>query len=85
MRVLFQGETSVTSVDTTGLGDRTSKGVGVGSSEAAVTAKVPGVKCESVGMMRSCHTGDFVAGKRVTDFRIDGGKVTSVTVGLVID
>src|SRR3954464_15157627 len=39
IRVFFQGRTSVTSVDTTGLGDRTSKGVGVGSSEASVKAK----------------------------------------------
>lgn len=85
VRVFFQGKTNVTSVDTTGLGDRTSKGVGVGSSEASVKAKVPGVKCESLGSVRSCHTGDFLPGKRITDFRIAGGKVSSVSVGLVID
>jgi hypothetical protein len=85
VRVLFQGKTNVSSVTTTGLGDRTSKGVGVGSSEASVKAKVPGVKCENLGMVRSCHTGKFVAGKRITDFRMDGGKVSSVSVGLVID
>jgi hypothetical protein len=85
VRVFFQGKTSVTSVATSGLGDRTAKGVGVGSSEAAVKAKVPGVKCENLGMIRSCHTGAFLAGKRVTDFRMDGGKVSSVSVGFVID
>jgi hypothetical protein len=85
IRVFFQGRTSVTSVDTTGLGDRTSKGVGVGSSEATVKAKVAGVKCENLGTARSCHTNDFLAGKRITDFRIKAGKVTSVSVGLVID
>ena len=85
VRVFFQNKTSVTSVDTTGLGDRTSKGVGVGSSEAAVKAKVPGVKCESLGSARSCHTNDFLPGKRITDFRIKSGKVTSVSVGFVID
>jgi hypothetical protein len=85
LRVFFQGKTSVTSVDTTGLGDRTSKGAGVGSSEASVKAKVSGIKCENLGSVRSCHTNDFLPGKRITDFRIAGGKVTSVSVGLVID
>jgi hypothetical protein len=34
---------------------------------------------------RSCHTNDFLPGRRVTDFQIVGGKVTRVTVGFVID
>ena len=85
VRVFFQGATNVTSVETTGLGDRTSKGVGVGSSEAAVKARVPGVKCETIVGFRSCHTGAFEAGKRVTDFRIAGGKVDRVVVGIVVD
>jgi hypothetical protein len=85
IRVFFQGKSNVTSVDTTGLGDRTAKGVGVGSSEATVKAKVAGVKCENLGSVRSCHTNDFLPGKRITDFRIKAGKVTSVSVGLVID
>src|SRR4051812_40914139 len=44
LRVMFQGRTRVTSVETTGLGDRTATGVGVGSTEAAADA-LPGVKC----------------------------------------
>ena len=48
-------------------------------------ASVKGVKCEGVGTARSCHTGEFKAGKTVTDFRIENGNVTSVTVGIVID
>src|SRR5215218_2439297 len=40
LRVTFQGRTQVTSVSTSGRGDRTSRGVGVGSSEAAVKARV---------------------------------------------
>jgi hypothetical protein len=85
IRVTFQGKTHVTAVETTGLGDRTSTGIGVGSSEASLKSKVKGLTCEDFGSVRSCHTGDFLAGKKVTDFRISGGKVESVTVAIVID
>ena len=83
--MFFQGRTHVTSVTTTGLGDRTSKGVGVGSTEADVTANVPKVKCETFETIRSCHTSDLLPGKRVTDFLITNGKVARITVGIVID
>jgi hypothetical protein len=83
--VLFQGRTEVTSVSTTGHGDRTARNVGVGSSQAAVRARVAGVRCETVAGIRSCHTGRFRAGEIVTDFLIRGGKVTRVTVGRVFD
>ena len=53
--MFFQGRTRVTSVETTGLGDRTAEGVGVGSSEADADA-LPGVKCETIVGVRSCHT-----------------------------
>src|ERR1043165_6511747 len=59
LRVFFQGRTNVTSVTTTGLGDRTAKGVGVGPPEADVTANVPKVKCETFETIRSCHTSDL--------------------------
>ncbi len=85
IRVLFQGGTSVSSVSTTGLGDRTARGVGVRSTERAVRRKVPGVTCQTTGGFRSCHTGNFLPGKRVTDFAIRKGRVTRVTVGIVID
>ncbi len=83
--VFYQGARRVTSVVTTGLGDRTARGIGVGSSEAAVRANVPGVRCETTAGSRSCHTGTFTAGRRITDFFIRRGKVARVTVGFVID
>ncbi len=84
--VTFQGRERVASVTIKGPGDRTARGVGVGSTEQAVDRRVPGTTCETFfGTTRSCHTGDFSAGTRVTDFRIKGGKVTRVTVGFVID
>lgn len=85
LRVFFQGNHKVSSVVTFGRGDRTTRGVGVGSSEKTVKQKVPGVKCETIAGTRSCHTGQFTAGSRVTDFRIQSGKVTSVTIGDVLD
>jgi hypothetical protein len=85
LRVDFQGNTKVTSVTTTGRGDRTARGVGVGSSERSVRRKVAGVKCETTAGTRSCHTHDFLPGKRVTDFTIRHKRVTRVTVGIVID
>lgn len=83
--VLFQGGARVTSVSTTGLGDRTSRGVGVRSRGRAVRRRVPGVTCETFAGVRSCHTGDFLAGERITDFLLRDGRVRRVTVGYVID
>jgi hypothetical protein len=81
----YQGARTVSSVTTTGLGDRTAKGVGVGSTEGTVRAKVPGVRCETTSGSRSCHTHTFTAGRRVTDFFIRGGEVVRITIGVVID
>jgi hypothetical protein len=85
IRVTFQGKTNVTAVTTTGKSDFTTGGIGVGSTENQVQEKIKGVKCEGVGTARSCHTGEFAGGKTVTDFRIENGNVSSVTVGVVID
>jgi hypothetical protein len=85
VRVTFQGNAKVTAVSTTGRGDRTARGVGVGSTERTVRRRVPGVKCETTAGSRSCHTGKFLAGRRVTDFAIRHKRVTRVTVGDVLD
>jgi hypothetical protein len=83
--VFYQGGSRVTSVVTSGLGDRTAKGVGVGSTEQAVRANISGIRCETVSGTRSCHTNSFTPGRRDTDFFLTSGKVTRVTVGFVID
>jgi hypothetical protein len=85
IRVIFQGRRRVTSVSTTGLGDRTDRGIGVGSTQRAVRRRVPGVRCETFADVRSCHTGVLEAGRRVTDFQIRRGRVTRATVAIVID
>ncbi len=83
--VLFQGRREVSTVSTSGRGDRTVRGVGVGSTEAAVKARVRGVRCETIAGFRSCHTGRFTVGEVVTDFLIRNGKVTRVSIGRVLD
>jgi hypothetical protein len=85
IRVTFQGGRQVSTVSTTGLGDRTAGGIGVGSTEGAVDQGVPGVLCEAVAGDRLCHTGDFRPGERMTVFVIRAGEVFRVDVGIVID
>jgi hypothetical protein len=85
LSVFFQGRRTVSAVFTTGRGDRTTRGVGVGSSERAVRRRVPGVTCDTVSGFRSCHTNEFLPGQRITDFRIRNGKVNRVAVSFVID
>ena len=86
LRVLFTGGDAVTLVSTTGLGDRTIRGVGVGSRERAVRRRVPGVRCRTIAGDRMCHTNRFAAGERITVFLLrDSGRVRRVDVGIVID
>lgn len=85
IEVFFQGGRRVTSVSTSGLGDRTAGGIGVGTSEARLRAAIKRVRCETVQSVRICLTGQLRPGRRVTDFRIVDGRVARVTVGIVID
>jgi hypothetical protein len=83
--VIFQGRREVSTVSTSGRGDRTRRGVGVGSTEAAVRRRVRGVRCETTFGTRSCHTGRFTVGEIITDFLIRDGKVRRVSIGRVFD
>ncbi len=83
--VTYQGSQTVSAVATTGLGDRTASGVGVGSTEAQARRGVRSLRCETISGTRSCHTGTFAPGDHVTDFVLRRGKIVRVTVGIVID
>ena len=83
--VIFQGRREVSTVSTTGRGDRTVRGVGVGSTEAAVRNRVRGIRCETIVGTRSCHTGRFTVGEIITDFQLRDGKVRRVAIGRVFD
>ena len=85
IRVTFQSGNTVTAATTVGLGDRTSRGVGVRSTRAAVENRVPGATCESFGQTTICTRGELLPGERVNSFFIRNGRVFRVTVGFVID
>ena len=85
IRVFFQSGNRVTGVTTTGLGDRTSRGVGVRSTEDAVEQRVPGVSCQTFSGTRICQRGEGMPGERITAFFLRNGRVTRVTVAFVID
>jgi hypothetical protein len=83
LKVVFQGNLTVTAVITTSPADRTAAGIGVGSTRASVRAKVPGVHCVSSGL---CQVGQDLPGHRVTAFFFSAaGRVNKVLVGFVID
>jgi hypothetical protein len=84
LRIIFLGD-RVTLASTTGLGDRTNRGVGVGSTEQRVRDRVPGVTCETLVDLRLCSRGAEQPGERGTFFFIEDGRVTRVDVALVID
>jgi hypothetical protein len=84
LRVLFLNG-RVTLAGTTGLGDRTNRGVGVGSTEQRVRNRVPGVTCETFEGTRICSRGAEQPGDRGTFFFIRQGRVTRVDVVRVID
>ncbi|HEY1596370.1 MAG TPA: hypothetical protein VGF74_13315 [Thermoleophilaceae bacterium] len=84
--VTFQGNRHVTGISTRGRTEKTERGVGVGSTEAAVKAKVGHVRCETISGKPTCHVGSFAAGHRVTVFLISKtGNVSTITVGFVLD
>jgi hypothetical protein len=84
LRVIFLNN-RVTLAGTTGLGDRTNRGVGVGSRERAVRNRVPGVTCETFEGTRICSRGAEQPGERGTFFFLRQGRVTRAEVAILID
>jgi hypothetical protein len=85
VRVSFQGGLRVTGVRTRSRLERTRRGIGVGSTEAQVKARVAGVRCRTEGGLRRCFIGRFLPGRVITDFNVRNGRVTSIVIGFVLD
>jgi hypothetical protein len=86
LRVTFQGNVDATAVWTRRPRQKTPKGIGTGSTEQELKDAYPGAKCKTeIPGFRHCWTGSRQPGKRLTDYRIEGGEVSSVLVGIVID
>jgi hypothetical protein len=83
--VELQGNATVTAIVTTLAREKTSRGIGVGSTWSQVRARVPHVHCEGTPTLGDCHVGALLPGKHVTDFFFRLGKVDRVVVGIVID
>jgi hypothetical protein len=84
--VTFQGNERITGISTKGRSERTSRGIGVGSTENDVQSKVSHVRCETIASVRTCHVGKLAPGHRVTVFLMSRfGHVSTVTVGFVVD
>jgi hypothetical protein len=88
----FYGQTSVDmfrtqdrkvfNLSTVSKSEKTSTGVGVGSTAAAVKSGVSGSRCDQ----KHCWVGRFEGGRKVTDFQLSAkGRVVRVTIGYVLD
>jgi hypothetical protein len=84
-RVTFFGGRNVTQVATLSPRERTAAGVGVGSTRAAVVANVAGARCLRELGYDHCYVGTWKPGRVVTDFALEGGRVTRISIGYVID
>lgn len=76
------GDKKVFNLSTTSRAQKTTTGVGVGSTSAAVKQGVRRVHCD----LQHCYVGRFEGGEKVTDFALSkNGRVTRVTIGYVLD
>ena len=86
LNVFFQGNAGATSIETTRTGQRTPRGIHVGSTKNALLKAYPRVDCDYVGLHESvCLLGRPNVGNRVTVFRTAFGRVGQIEVEFVVD
>ncbi len=76
---------SIVRIRTASPQERTSGGIGVGSTKAQVRRLVYGVRCEGSAAAGICYVGGFLPGAIVTTFRFARGRVIVVEIGRVLD
>ena len=82
LRVVFTGDRNVTSISTSRRTERTSSGVGVGTSKDELKAKVSGLHCRAGLGTSYCYSGSLKRGSRLTLFYLAAGHVARVEVGI---
>jgi hypothetical protein len=85
LTVTFAFDRGASQLASTTPSDRTSRGVGVGSTAADVARSVAGARCVREPAYFHCYVGAWRAGSVVTDFAIRRGRVWRVVVGRVLD
>ena len=83
--VTFFAGPRATQIETRSPRERTARGIGVGSTRAAVRANVAGVRCLIEFGYDHCYVGVWKPGRKITDFAIENGRVARVSIGYVID
>jgi hypothetical protein len=84
--IFEKSDQGVFAVTTTSKRQRTSRGVGIGSTQRSLQAAHPTIRCENQFGFHHCHFGRLVSGRTVTDFVFSKrGRVKRVSFGIVID
>ena len=83
----FRSNGMIFNYSTRGRPARSVSGLGVGSTETYLKARLSGETCRTMAGVRDCILGQETAGQVVTRFTISRttSRVTSVTIGRVID
>lgn len=65
--------------------ERTTTGVGVGSTLAQVKAGLKGETCRREFGIHHCWQGNWDIGRAITDYRLVSGRVSKITIAYVFD
>ena len=83
--IAFQSGNKATSLSTRSALEKTTSGVGVGSTLAQVRARLRGEKCKREFGLFHCWIGRWLPGRVVTDINFKHSRVTRVTIAYVFD